>query len=127
MPASKPRKASRERATRTFADVQLIALKLPGVEVSQSYGTPALKVRGKLFVRFHDDGETLVVRTTPTDREYLLATWPHEFYLTEHYRNYPWVLVRLGTVSAGRLSDVIIDAWERVAPPPLRAQRRREP
>jgi len=34
---------------------------LPEVELSTSYGTPALKVRGKLIARLKEDGESIVV------------------------------------------------------------------
>ena len=47
----------------TFQTVATAACKLPEVEISKSYGTPALKVRGKLLARLHEDGETLVLRT----------------------------------------------------------------
>ncbi len=116
--------SSRERKALTFTDVQTLAAKLPGVELGQSYGTPALKVKGKLFARLHDDGETLVLRTTTINREYLLEAWPKEFYLTDHYRNYPWVLVRLSVIGRVRLAGALADAWELVAPAKLRAQRR---
>jgi hypothetical protein len=42
----------------TYDDVEALALRLPGVEESISYGTAALKVRGRLFVRLKEDGET---------------------------------------------------------------------
>jgi hypothetical protein len=109
-----------------FAVVRAIGATLPGVEESTSYGTPALKVRGKLLARLHDDGETLVLRTTPMDRDLLLRTWPKMFYLTDHYVDYPWVLVRLAVIGRKRLEEVIGDAWGRVAPARLRQQRGRE-
>jgi len=40
-------------------DVAAMGLELPEVEVSTSYGTPALKVRKKLIARLQEDGETL--------------------------------------------------------------------
>ena len=51
-----------------FAAVCACAKRLPGAEVATSYGTPALKVKGKLFARLKEDGETLVLRTTWKDR-----------------------------------------------------------
>jgi hypothetical protein len=41
-----------------YDDVKALALNLPGVEEGTSYGTAALKVKGKLFVRLKEDGET---------------------------------------------------------------------
>ena len=39
-----------------------LARRLPEVEEGTSYGTPALRVRGKFFARLREDGETLVVK-----------------------------------------------------------------
>jgi hypothetical protein len=100
-----------------------LAAVLPGAEESTSYGTPALKVKGKLFARLQEDGETLVLRSTPEDRELLLRKWPTVFYLTDHYRDYSWVLVRLAKIRRAHLAEVLEDAWGRVAPLRLRKER----
>ena len=84
---------------------------LSGVEEGTSYGTPAFRVRGKLFARFHQDGESLVVRADREAREALLDTKPRSFYVTDHYRGHPWVLVRLDCVSRSDLRDVLVQAW----------------
>ncbi len=81
------------------------------LEESTSYGTPALKVRGKLLVRLKEDGQTLVLMTTFEDRERLLAAAPEVFFLTEHYRNYPAVLVRLPLVEREVLRELLAEAW----------------
>jgi len=110
-------------ATR-FAVVSAIAAALPGVEESTSYGTPALKVNGKLMARLKEDGETLVLRTSMEDRDLLIKTWPKVFFLTDHHRDHPWVLVHLATISRKRLAGVLEDAWGRVAPPVVRKPRK---
>ena len=63
-----------------------------------------------------------MLRTTSIDRDHLLAHFPKELYLTDHYRDYPWILVRLGGVSKVRLAELLSDAWELVAPAKLRAE-----
>src|SRR5437764_15338834 len=78
----------------TYEEVREIARKLPGVEEGTSYGTAALKVRGKLFVRLKEDGETIVLRTDEFERSHLMQSHPKMFYITDHYRDYPWVLSR---------------------------------
>lgn len=91
----------------TFNDVRKMALKLQGVEESTSYGTAAFKVRGKLIARLKEDGESLVVGTTFEEREEMLATEPETYYITDHYLNYPWVLVRLSRVHPDALRDLL--------------------
>ena len=90
---------SRSRASRglkgpvSFETVRQLALALPGVAEGTSYGTPAFKVRGKLLARLHQDGEALVLRVDFEEREMLMMEQPETFYITDHYLNYPWILV----------------------------------
>ncbi len=106
----------------TYDTVRQLALQLPGVEEGTSYGTPALKVSGKLFVRLKEDGETIVLRTEAFERGHLLRAEPAIFFITEHYRDYPWVLVRLAAVAPAQLGELLEGAWRRVAPKRLVAE-----
>lgn len=99
----------------TFETVRDIALSLPDVEESTSYGTPALKARGKLFARLHQDGHHLVLKCELLEREMLLQAAPDVFSITDHYQDYPWILVDLSTVSRQALPDMIERAWRMVA------------
>jgi hypothetical protein len=98
------------------------ALALPGVEESTSYGTPALKVRGKLMARLKEDNQTVVLRTTWEERERLMARYPEVFFITEHYRKYPWVLLSLPASSSTLATQAVALAWRLSAPKALVAQ-----
>ena len=114
-------KRSRKTKPVTFDTVREIAQTLPGAEESTSYGTPAFKVKGKLFARQHQDGESLVVGVSFEDREEMMKAAPEKFYITDHYLNYPWMLVRLSKVRPDELKDLLIGSWRRVAPKNLSA------
>jgi hypothetical protein len=103
----------------TFEEVSALALALPGVEDGTSYGTPALKVRGKLVARLKEDGDTLVVRVSFDEREMLMEVAPEAFYLTDHYRPWPSVLVRLSAVEPATLQRLLVQHWRAVAPKSL--------
>src|SRR5262245_32717880 len=117
---AKAKQGSQRQAKRgigvTYAEVCRIVLKLPEVETSTSYGTPALKVRGKLMARLKEDGETLVLKTTFEDRERLLAAAPDVLYLTDHYVSYPWILARLPRIERSVLHEPVEEAWRLAAP-----------
>ncbi len=100
----------------TFRTVRQIAKTLPGAEESTSYGTPAFKVKGKLFARQHQDGESLVVGVDFAAREEMMNTAPEKFYITDHYLNYPWMLVRMSKVRRDELRDLLVGSWRRAAP-----------
>jgi Uncharacterized protein conserved in bacteria len=107
--------------------VRKLALALPGAEESTSYGTPAFKVRGRLFARLHQDGESLVVRIDRRERVMRMQADPATYFITDHYLNYPWILVRLASVARDDLGELLKDAWQLVAPPrsPPRRKTRR--
>ena len=100
----------------TYETVRQIALGLPGVEEGTSYGTPACKVKGKLFARLHQDGESLVVGVDFEEREVLMNAAPEKFYITDHYLKYPWMLVRLSAVRPNEIRDLLVQSWRRAAP-----------
>jgi hypothetical protein len=99
-----------------FETVTQTALNLPAVEPTTCYGTPALKAGGRLMARLREDGRTLVLRADWLQRERLIATQPEVFFLTEHYRAYPWVLVRLAKLDAQQLPRLLEHAWLQSAP-----------
>jgi len=94
-----------------FDAVREIGLAFPNVEESTAYGSPALKVGGKLMacVPTHRTAEpgSLAVSVDFNDRAALLAEAPDIYYLPEHYRNYPSVLVRLSRVDRDGLRDIL--------------------
>jgi hypothetical protein len=100
-----------------------IARKLPGVEESASYGTPALKVKGRFMCRLRSEAEgALAIRCDFLDRQILLQADPEVFFVTDHYRDYPMILVRLDKIRLSALPDLIERAWRMVAPAKLVAE-----
>jgi hypothetical protein len=94
----------------TFKDVRRIALSLEKVEEGTSYGTAAFKIGGKLIARLKEDGDSLVVGTTFEERDGMIKDDPATYYITDHYLNYPWVLVRLSHVNRDALRDLLVRA-----------------
>src|SRR6185295_9672449 len=109
------RAMSPKSRTDPFARIRAAAAHLPGVEESTSYGTPALKVRGKLFARLKDAG-TLVVYSTPEEKEMLMEVMPQVYFETDHYKGWHAVLVRLDKVPASELRHRLERAWRHKAP-----------
>jgi len=115
---------SRVQPGAAYRRVCEIALKLPGVEESTSYGTPSLKVKGKIMSRLRTEAEgALALRCDFVDRQILLQADPDAFFLTDHYVNYPMILVRLNKVRRSALPDLIERAWRLAAPPRLVEER----
>lgn len=109
----------------SFTFVESIGRSLPDVEVTTTWGQPALKVHGRMFVcaASHKSAEpnTLVVMMDVADRDALIEEDPGTYYLTEHYVGYPCLLVRLSRVHPDALRDLVISAHRYVD-----AKRRRK-
>ena len=100
----------------TFDDVRKFALAWPEVEDGTSYGTPALKVRKKLLVRLKEDGDSLVISGVPQDeREMLVESQPRVFYFTDHYKDYPMVLIRLSKAKRVGVEPLLRRQWRALA------------
>jgi len=109
MPRSMPNKKI------DFATVRKIASGLPDVEDAAAYGSPAIKVRGKMLtcmaINKSAEPGSLVVRIDFEQRAELLSGAPDVYYLTDHYLNYPCVLVRLSRIQEDALRDLLGAAW----------------
>ena len=97
-----------------FALVEAVGRTLPDVEVTTTFGQPALKVGGRMFVCIASnkaaEPNTLVVMMDFPDRDALLEDDPGTYYLKDHYLNYPCILVRLSRVRPDALRDLVIGA-----------------
>ncbi|MEX2196485.1 MAG: MmcQ/YjbR family DNA-binding protein [Thermoleophilaceae bacterium] len=101
----------------TWDDVVAIGTSFPEVEASTSYGTPALKVRGKFMCRLRAEPDALVLRVSDLgEREALLQGHSEAFFSTPHYDGYPYVLVRLEAADPDELAELIEEAWRIRAP-----------
>lgn len=103
-----------------FARVKSVAAatRLPAIEEGTSYGTPALKIRGKLIARIKDR-DTLVMRCTLDEKELLIEAFPEIYFETDHYRGWPWVLIRLARIGKQELAGRLERAWRMQAPKTL--------
>jgi hypothetical protein len=85
---------------------------------------PSFLLNGRFLARFRDDDTVLVLQVaTIGEREVLMELDPRAFFFTEHYRNYPAVLIRLAEIVPSLLTDVVTEAWRHVgALPPARSR-----
>jgi hypothetical protein len=111
-----------------FDAVREIALALPDVEETTIHGAPCFKLRGKLLTCQALDKSvepnTLAVRIDFDQRAGFLAADPSVYYVTDHYMNYPAVLVRLPRIDQDSLRDLLAMAWRFVGSPKKKTRRR---
>jgi hypothetical protein len=113
-----------------FDVAKRIGLTLPDVEVATRYdGSPVLKIAGVFMAGLatHRSAEpnTLVVRADLEERESFIEDAPETYYLTEYYRRYPLVLVRLERVTQEALRELLSSSHRLTVPKTRLRQRRR--
>src|SRR5437867_357449 len=113
----------------SFEMVKEVGLALPDVEAAIRYdGSPVLKVRGCFMAGLatHPSAEPamLVVRVDLEERAWLLEDAPETYCVTDYYRKYPLVLVRLSRVDRDALRDLLAVSWRLTA---KKARKRRTP
>jgi hypothetical protein len=106
------RRPTKQTPADTFETVRTVGLALPDVEATKRYdGSPVLKVGGSfmagLAAHRSAEPETLVVRVSFDERTWLMEDAPETYYLTDYYRSYPVVLVRLSRIDRDALRDLL--------------------
>jgi hypothetical protein len=110
------RRPTEQTPADTFETVRTVGLTLPEVEATTKYdGSPVLKLRGSfmagLATHHAAEPDTLVVRVDFEEREWLMNDAPETYYLTDYYRSYPVVLVRLSRIDQDALRDLLSVSW----------------
>lgn len=101
----------------TKAQVKTIALSFPGAFEKRSYGNPAIFIEKKFFTRIREEDNSLVlVLSGMEEREMKLELDSETYFITDHYRDYPAVLVRLAKVTAGEVKTMLERRWRQIAP-----------
>lgn len=94
-----------------------LVMGFPETEYGTSYGQPAYKAFGKFLTRLRAEDDSVVLGQVSLDeRELLCEADPETFHVTDHYRNYPYVLARLKRLDAKTLRGYLTRQWRHNAP-----------
>lgn len=108
----------------TWEEIVTFAVALPEVAESTSYGTPSIKVAGKMMGRLRTDSDgALALKCSAVDKESLVSGPDPAFRTTPHYDGYDYVLVDLDLVDRDELFELVDDAWHIAAPAKVRKLR----
>jgi hypothetical protein len=103
-----------------------IALAFPGTEEVLWFNKPAVFLRGQFLTKVHDKEEAMTFRVSSMEmRDMMLQAEPKLFYITDHYRNFPFILARLSALTPTLLKELIAGRAAQLAEEP--AKKRRKP
>ena len=112
------------------ADAWKTALSLPGAEERPWFNRPCVFIHDRFLTRVHDKEEAVVLQVGSMEmREMMLEAEPELFYITDHYRNFPFVLARLKALSKTAFKEMLMGRAKQLAemPPPKRPKKKAAP
>ena len=75
-----------------------------------------LDQKTQLLARIKEDDDTLVMLGVPQEeRAMLCESEPRVFYFTDHYRDYPTVLIRLSKATRSHVEPLLRRRWRALA------------
>lgn len=93
-----------------------LGLGLPSVEETTSWGQPALKAHGKLWVWWSPSEDAPVFKVSFEEREIIVEAEPERFFFTPHYKGHPLVLMRPDKFDLEWAKANLIRVWRAQAP-----------
>jgi len=115
-------KAAKKKTAKgvTAAQLKKIALSFPEASEKSSYGKPAFAVGKKFFTRLRaEDNSIVLVVDDMHTRDMMLELDPKTYFITDHYKDYPSVLVRMERITPDELNAMLERRWRKIAPKKL--------
>ena len=92
----------------TRSEARKIALSFEGASEGPYFGKPAIFVAEKFLTRVHHKEEAMVLAIGSMEmRDVMLEAEPRLFYITDHYKKFPYLLARLSMLTKTTLKDLL--------------------
>src|ERR1700761_6077084 len=102
------------------AELKKVALSFPETAEGVSYTHPAYLAFGKFFTRYRKEDNSFVLTVAGMEyRDMLLEMDPKTYFITDHYKSFPGVLVRLERVTKDEVHAMLDRRWRAMAPKKL--------
>ena len=96
--------------------VRRLALELPEAEERETLETATFRIRNKIFVMFSDHERELWIKSTSDEQRALTSMDPDTFFVPPYVGPNGWIGVRIRTIDAGELRELVTEAWRLTAP-----------
>ncbi|MEO8301693.1 MAG: hypothetical protein ABI608_07865 [Rhizomicrobium sp.] len=104
------------------AEARKVILSIPGTDERLWFNQPSVFIHDRFLAKTHhkEDAVTLQVGSMEM-RDMMLEAEPELFYITDHYRKFPFVLVRLSALTKTVLKEMLVGrAAQLAAMPPIK-------
>lgn len=108
----------------TKAEARKVMLAIPGTDERPWFNQPSVFIHDRFLAKTHhkEDAVTLQVGSMEM-RDMMLEAEPKLFYITDHYRKFPFVPVRLSALTAKTLKGLLVGRAAQLAAMPAIKRR----
>jgi hypothetical protein len=105
-----------------------IALAIPGAYEKLWFHKPAVFAHDRFLTKVHHKEEAMVLQVGSMEmRDMMLEAEPRLFYITDHYRNFPFVLARLTALTPKALKEMLTGRARQLAEMPKKKAKKAAP
>ena len=99
-----------------------LMLAIPGTDERLWFNEPSVFIHDRFLSKVHKKVEAVTLQVGSMEmRDMMLEAEPRLFYITDHYRKFPFVLIRLKALSAKTLKEILTGrAAQLAAMPPIK-------
>src|SRR2546423_11599177 len=93
----------------TKAEARKLMLAIPGTDERLWFNQPPVFIHDRFLAKTHHKEEAVTLQVGSMEmRDMMLEAEPELFYITDHYRKFPFVLVRLSALTKKILKDMLV-------------------
>jgi hypothetical protein len=93
-----------------------IALAVPGAVETLWFNKPAVFLHDRFLTKVHDREEAMVLQVGSIEmRDMMLEAEPGLFYITDHYKKFPFLLARLSALTPKMLKEILAGRAQQLA------------
>jgi hypothetical protein len=114
----------------TKTEAWKIILAMPGAENRLWFNQPSGFIHDRFLAKVHHKEHAVTLQVGSMEmRDMMLEAEPALFYITDHYRKFPFVLIRLAALTRTVLKEILTGRAKQLAemPPPKRAKKPARP
>jgi hypothetical protein len=91
------------------AEARKIMLAIPGTDERLWFNQPSVFVHDRFLSKTHHREDAAVLQVGSMEmRDMMLEAEPKLFYITDHYRKFPFVLIRLSALTKTVLKEMLV-------------------
>jgi hypothetical protein len=106
------------------AEARKVILSIPGTDERLWFNQPSVFIYDRFLAKTHHKESAVTLQVGSMEmRDMMLEAEPELFYITDHYRKFPFVLVRLSALTKTVLKEMLVGRAAQLAAMPVKKAR----